>query len=316
MPEIVAIDILNGLFFIFASIAFIMSLSIVLEYDADASSSEQYSLEKKSYLASTIIKYIFAIKVPLFLFFIFVLDKLSFVIPGAMCGAGVINSNDIGIPLMFVKILNIYLFAYWIVLDTEDMRREEQPYVKAKFLLFLFLFAMLVIEIALESDFFYSIDLKKVVDCCGAIFATTDGSYLSKILGLSPSVLLPLFYGVYTLLFITRFLHQKYLFSLFNLLFAIISLISLISFFGTYIYELPSHHCPFCMLQSDYHYVGYFLYLFLFLGTFNGAILGFLEFDAQTTLRRYRVSLLFNTLYLLIVSYYALSFYFRNGVWL
>ncbi len=316
MPEIIAIDILNLLFFIFASIAFVMSIGIVFGYDKNATTPKQYTLEKQSYLASTIIKYIFIIKVPLFLFFIFVLDKLSFVIPGAMCGAGVINSNDFGIALILLKIVNIYLFAYWIVLDAQDMSKENQPYMREKFILFLLLFLLLVIEIALESDFFYSIDIKKIVNCCGAIFSTTEGSYLSEVLSLSPAILLTLFYGTFILMVVMRFFQQKYLFSVLNILFVIISLISLISFFGTYIYELPSHHCPFCMLQSDYHYIGYVLYLFLFLGTFNGTVLGLIEFDDATTSKRYNSSLLFNSFYVLIVSYYVLSFYLRNGVWL
>ncbi|MCD8478146.1 MAG: hypothetical protein LRY68_09925, partial [Sulfurospirillum sp.] len=47
-----------------------------------------------------------------------------------------------------------------------------------------------------------------------------------------------------------------YLFS--NLLFLFFAIVSLILFFSTYVYELPTHHCPFCLLQSDYYGVGYF----------------------------------------------------------
>ena len=45
---------------------------------------------------------------------------------------------------------------------------------------------------------------------------------------------------------------------------------SLVSFIGMYAYELPTHRCPFCVLQGDYHHVGYALYLALL----GGAVLG------------------------------------------
>jgi hypothetical protein len=34
----------------------------------------------------------------------------------------------------------------------------------------------------------------------------------------------------------------------------------LVSFICLYFYDLPSHHCPFCILQKEYRYVGYLLY--------------------------------------------------------
>jgi len=33
-----------------------------------------------------------------------------------------------------------------------------------------------------------------------------------------------------------------------------------------YVYELPTHHCPFCLLQREYHWLGYPLYGSLLLG--------------------------------------------------
>jgi len=316
IPEIIAIDILNTLFIIFAIIAFVISINIILHYKKEATSPYQYALEKQSYLSATIIKYIFYIKVPLFLFFIFVIDKLSFFIPGAMCGAGVINSSSYGIGLMFLKILNIYLFAYWIILDKQDMKFEEQPYFMQKFYLFVVLFVLLIIEIFLESDFFFSLDVKSVVDCCGALFSSSDGTYLSLALNQPLKLLLSLFYINYILLVVARIFKARYLFSLLNIFFIFSSLISLVAFFGTYIYELPTHHCPFCMLQVDYNYIGYFLYFVLFLGTFNGIIVAFIEFREEELLEKYDSSLLFNLLYICIVTFYPLSYFVKNGVWL
>jgi len=315
-PEVLTIDIVNLLFFIFASIAFYYSVKIVLKYDFNATTILQYNLEKRSYLVAIIIKFIFYIKILLFIFFVFTLDNISNILPGAMCGAGVVNATVYGNYLLILKIINLYIFAYWLVLNNEDMKSEKQIYLKLKFKVYIFAYFLLMLEIGLESMMFFSIDTKSVVDCCGAIFSTTNGTYMARLLSTSPSILLSSFYAVFVFIIFAYIVKNRYLFSLMNLLFIIISLITLIAFFGIYIYELPTHHCPFCMLQKDYNYVGYFLYIFLFIGTFYGIVLGLIDFSKKDENVKYKISLFFTTLYVLFVSYYPLSYYVKNGVWL
>lgn len=315
-PEVLTINILNLLFLIFASIAFYYSVKIVLKYDFNATTTLQYNLEKQSYLVAIIIKFIFYIKVLLFIFFIFTLDDISNILPGAMCGAGVVNATGYGTYLLVLKIINLYIFAYWLVLNNEDMKSEKQIYLKLKFKVYIFAYFLLMLEIGLESMMFFSIDTKSVVDCCGAIFSTTDGTYMAHLLNIDPTILLSSFYAVFVLIIFAYVLKNRYLFSFMNLLLVIIALVSLIAFFGTYIYELPTHHCPFCLLQRDYNYIGYFLYIFLFIGTFYGIIFGLISFSKEDENAKYKISLLFTTLYVLFVSYYPLSYYIKNGVWL
>ena len=315
-PEILTIYILDFIFVVFATIAFYFALKITIKYDPSATTNEQYRLEKQSYLSATIIKFIFYIKVPLFAFFIFTLDKLSNILPGAMCAAGVVNATSFGTYLLIFKILNIYMFAFWLVLHQEDMKYEDQRLLRSKFLLYIVIYVMLLLEIFTEIYMFFKIDVNSVVDCCGAIFSTVDATYMAKILSTPTNILLLVFYGNFILMVVSYFLRLKYLFSLLNIFFVLTSLVSLIAFFGTYIYELPTHHCPFCMLQKDYDYIGYILYICLFLGTFFGSVVGFIEFSDKDEIQKGRISLFLNLLYLLIVSYYPIMFYIRNGVFM
>ena len=59
-------------------------------------------------------------------------------------------------------------------------------------------------------------------------------------------------------------------FSIASLINFIISIVALISFISIYFYELPTHHCPFCILHQEYGYVGYLLYLTLLVGAISG----------------------------------------------
>jgi len=308
-PEVLTLYILNVLFFVFATVALYLGVKIYLNYDKNSNNELQYILESQSYLASTIIKYIFVVKVPLFLFFIFTLDKLSNVLSGAMCGAGVLDAMDFGLYLICIKVLNIYLFAFWLVLNKDDVAQENQPYIKIKFALFVFLYILFLIEILVEFYTFYNFEIDKLVSCCGTLYSSTSDSIVSNLFSIDNVLLVSLFYLNVGILSVAYLFKLRYVYAVSNVFFVIVSILSLILFFGTYIYELPSHHCPFCYLQSDYYFVGYLLYTLLFLGTFNGLIVVFKK-------EFFRLSFVLNLLFTLVVSGYVVVYYFKNGVFL
>ena len=315
-PEVLTLLILNSIFLLLATVAFILSVQIFLKWDTNATTQTQYTLEKQSFLAATIIKYIFAIKLPLFLFFVFTLDKISTLLTGAMCAAGVVDATEYGTYLLILKLLNLYLFGFWLTLHYLDINSPNLPYSKIKFEFFIIAFLFLLVEIVLEGIMFSAIDIDKMVSCCGTLYSSASTSVMGDILNINTPLLLGLFYANFLLMILFYKLKIKYLFAITNITFIVIALISLISFFGTYIYELPTHHCPFCFLQSDYYYVGYLIYTALFIGTFYGIRSGIMEIIGEEKNSSYKVSLIFNTIYMLVVTAYPLVYFVLNGVWL
>lgn len=316
--EIITLLALDALFFVFATVCLVLSLKIVRFWDSSSTTALQYSLEKSAVLVATLIKYIFFLKLPLFLFFIFSADKISGVITGAMCAAGVVNSVGFGMELMMLKLVNLYLFGFWLVLHVKDMKDEKRELTKKKFWFFILAYLFLVVEIFLEFGFFSALDIDKIVSCCGTLFSAATTSSFSLIFVLTNTQVLVLFYGVF-LLHLYSLYKKDALFSVMSsITFLIVSIISLILFFGTYIYELPTHHCPFCFLQKDYYYVGYLIYITLFLATFFSLSAGVLEqvTKAKSYAKYYKISLVFTLIFTVIVSAYPLIYFLRNGVWL
>jgi hypothetical protein len=205
-------------------------------------------------------------------------------------------------------VLNLYLFASWLTLHSNDIKDEELPYTKVKFGFFIAIFFLFMIELIVEYLMFSSIDINQMVDCCGTLYSTGSSSYISYLFHIDTLVLLGSFYSIYFLMIVFYFLKNRYIFTILNILFIFVSIISLIVFFGTYIYELPTHHCPFCFLQKDYFYVGYLIYSLLFLGTFKGMLTMFSQ--------SYKLSIFFNSIFVLILTLYPVIFYLKNGVWL
>jgi hypothetical protein len=68
-----------------------------------------------------------------------------------------------------------------------------------------------------------------------------------------------------------------HIFSYFSIWLFGFSFFAVISFISLYFYELPTHHCPFDLLQSEYNYIGYPLYLSLFAAGITGAGAGVID---------------------------------------
>lgn len=316
-PEIIAILILDGIFMIFATLALFLAIGIARKWDIENLSQSQYTLEKRALLVATIIKYIFICKLLLFMFFIFTADKLSSAITGAMCAAGVINAVSFGLWMFALKILNVYVFGVWLALDRADLKFPNLPLTKKKFFVFIFAYVLLFVEIIAEVSFFTSLDVERIVSCCGTLFSVASSSSFSLLFSLDNWLILSLFYGSFALLFLSALLKNPQLFIGTNIVFILISILSLILYFSTYVYELPTHKCPFCLLQKDYFFTGYPMYILLFLGTFwgiSGSVLQLLK--VQNEQKFYIRSLIISVMYTLYVSAYPIIFYLKNGVWL
>lgn len=313
-PEVITLFVLNGFFLLFASLAFVIASKVSLFYEKNSTTSQQYMLEKQSYLAMTVTKYLFAIKIPLFLFFIFSLEKIALILPGAMCATGVVNATVYGPYLLILKLLNLFLFAFWLVINAKDMKDEHLPYTPFKYKLLLPFFILLLIEIILEITMFLSIKIDSIVDCCGVVFSSSDGSYMASLLSSPFRVQASFLILSYLSLVLSYFRQDSKLYAIASFLFLSIALITLIGSFGTYIYELPTHHCPFCLLAQEYHYIGYLLYTLLFLGTFFGILVSIIE-TVRVEKRKYmQISLLFISSYVFLVCGYVLIYYAKHGV--
>ncbi len=280
---------------------------IILKYFKEGATTElQYKLEKKSYLVGVVISIVLILKVLFIAFFTYSLDELSYIIPGAMCAAGVIGSNSYGEPLLLLKLLIILLASLWLLIDRADNYAKKSLYFKKKIWFFIILYILILGEFLLSVRFFTLIETQNPVLCCSVIF--TDNETLIPF-NLSSSVLLILFYFLYIAIIFLSLRQQKVALLISSLLFTYVAYYAIVYFFSAYIYELPTHKCPFCMLQSDYYYIGYIIYINLFLGVYYTFKVQF--YFMQNS---YKKVILFYTFLVLILSSYFLIYIIRNGV--
>ena len=312
--NIIVFFFIEVILLLLSTFSIVITFKILKNWDFEKTTSSQYNLEKQNYLVSTIIFFTILVKIILFLFFINSLDDLSNIVAGAMCSAGIINANGYGNFLLILKIFIIFGFGIWLIIDKLDLKAITYPYLKIKYYLFSFIFLLIVCEFILEILYFSNISLEKPVLCCSVVFGQTNSTN-GLPFGLNTNLLLILFYLFYLLIILSSINKNAIISFISNFIFLFIAYFSVTYFFGTYIYQLPTHKCPFCMLQKEYFYIGYFIWGSLFLGIFFGISSLVLKLTISKNLNStYKYSSIFNTIFVLLCSYFVVIYYIKNGV--
>lgn len=295
------------LLFIFLTLSFFNTLYILRNYKKGSYTELQYSLEKRSYLLFVTIKIALIIKIVLLIFFTYTLNELSTLITGAMCSAGVITANNYGEPLLILKLLLILFAMLWLTLNKEDTHSKKMPYFKTKMYLFTLIYSFAFIEIVLELLFFTNLSTQKSVSCCSSIYSSVDEIMFFGF-NISSLKLVTLFYLLFFATILSALLKKKYLLLFFSILFTYISYLSVVYFFSMYIYQLPSHHCPYCLLQSEYNYIGYFIYSSFIVALYYSISAFFFNFLKKSFI----YSIMFYSIFLFCVSIHFLIFLIVN----
>lgn len=270
------------------SVAFVMLLyaaglgiKILSHWDPQSSSEQQLLLERKTYLVSTIVNYAFGFEILSCLLFVYTVEDIHRLFVGAMCATGALNANQIGWLALLVKIVLFFAAALWVHFNQLDQRTEDTPLVRPKYLALLLLTPLVGFDLYLQYSYFSGLQPEIITSCCGSLFSLGNDTVASELAGLpvGPTMLAFFMTAGVTLIslvlcFGSRRAVFRYLLFCCALALFFVALMSIISFISLYIYQLPTHHCPFDLLQKNYYFMGYPLYITLFCGSFFGLLPG------------------------------------------
>ncbi|MEI6542003.1 MAG: hypothetical protein WCL60_00675 [Methylococcales bacterium] len=260
--------------------ALFYGVQILKSWDIQSGHELQLVLERKTYLISTLLSYVFGLQLLSLFLFIFTADSLAPLFVGAMCAVGTLNVDPFGYPTLTLKIINFILAGLWLVLNYADNQGYDYPLIKKKYQLLTFITPLIILEMLLESAYFLGMKADVITSCCGSLFSSERVTGIgSEMASLSALPMLWFFYGaMFVTLLCGIIFYLKglggYVYAVLSLLMFIISLVSIVSSISLYIYELPTHHCPFCIIMEEYHYIGYLLYMLLLGAVVSGLGVG------------------------------------------
>ncbi len=269
-----AVLALNGLSFTLSALLALATgfgIQILRHWDLRSGSALQLRLERRTYLIATLVTWCFFSEILGLLLFIYNADQLAPQFVGAMCATGVLNAAPGGWQTLFLKLLVSLLGAIWLLLNRLDNQAKDYPLIRVKYAFLAMIFPFSLWETLSQWRFFQGLHPDLITSCCGTLFTPAGRGVAAQVSSLDPGLSL-IALGISGLLlfatgsyFLWKGRGAGY-FSLSAGAAGAIALAVLVSSIALWVYENPHHHCPFCLLQSEYHYIGYGFYLSWFLG--------------------------------------------------
>nr|WP_318836007.1 hypothetical protein [Desulfuromonas versatilis] len=291
-PTIIALLVTSALISLLLLYCSGIGLQILLRWSLNSGSELQLRLERKTYLVTTILFNVMIFQLASLFLFVFTADRLHPLFIGAMCAAGTLNANPFGYPTLLLKIATFFLAGLWLVLNHADTRAYDYPLTRTKYSLLLLLTPVVLAETSFLALYILGLKPDLIISCCGSLFGAEGQGLASELAALpvGPVRLALVIAMVLTLATGLWFLlrgRQGWLFAMAGTASFPVALAAIISFISLYYYELPTHHCPFDILQAGYGYVGYPVYLALLGGAISAAGVGVLSpFSRKPSLAR------------------------------
>ncbi len=257
-----------------ASVPF--AVRLLRRWDLASGSEAQLLLERRTYLVSTLVQLVLLAQLASLVLFVFNADRMASLFTGAMCAVGTLEADRFGFPALYANIALFFLAAAWLTLDHVDNRGWDYPLIRVKYAALLTLAPVLALASLAELAYFLGLRADVITSCCSTLFSgggiTVAGNSLAALPhGLALVLLCLTLLAVFALGL--RFLVGGRGGTAYGAASAAafpVALAAVVSTLSVYVYELPNHHCPFCLLKAEYGHVGYALYIPLFAATACG----------------------------------------------
>ena len=306
------------------------AIRVLRYWNPSSDSNLQIKLENEIWLASTLVEYGLGFQIITLILFVLAADTFCQVIVGAMCATGALLANDFGMPALLVKIAGVFLYGFWIVLHKLDISSESYPLVRIKYIYLLLILPLLITDITLQTLYIGLLSPDIITSCCAVVFSSSAETGRNLLMSFPQNTLLFLYYGSIIILIIMACLLLKrwmlplaVTFSVGWLWFLGLATVAIITIFSSYIYAMPYHNCPFCILKPEYNYIGFALYFTLLPASFFGLSTILVEpFKNKADLtgpvtkfqkNAIRISLVLLVLLTAISSYHYLLYMIRGG---
>ncbi len=242
---------------------------VLRHWDPASGHARQIAMEKVTYLVATAIKLVLVVQMVALILFVHKADRMAVLFTGAMCALGTLRVNAYGMPAFLWQIAVFFAAGLWLIVNAADNAGRHYPFTRLKYGLLLFLAPSILVAGYLTWRYFLALDPNVITSCCSKLFAPDGEGLQADLAAMDPKLALWGLFGGFGLI-VTLALwawRQRWgaaAFGFGGLVYFVFAIVAVISAVSPYIYEAPTHHCPFCILKPEYGFIGYGLYLPLF----------------------------------------------------
>jgi hypothetical protein len=245
------------------------AFKIAIEWAPHSAASRQIRLERAAETGALTARFaLAAFFVASLVLVVAITNVLPAVIPGAMCGTGVLQATGgFGGPALFLRLIVFGIIYIWLSLEKLNILRPDRPLTQrnARVLLLLLPFHLLAVSTTMQAVF--RIDTHQPVDCCAVVYDQFRNLAVAQQTAGIPNTLWLWIFWTLTILLVLSGLQAWRAepsgrvkaagwMALLALLWVPAAAVVLIKVFSAYYYQVLHHHCPWCLFLSDHKFVG------------------------------------------------------------
>mgnify|MGYP001827151983 FL=1 len=267
-PAIIALVACSAVICCVTLCAAAAGLAASVRWDPESSSRRQLQRERSWMLVEVSTRLVFTMQLLSLAVFVATADHLKSLFTGAMCAVGSLNANPLGTPTLALKCAVFILCGIWLVTNRAFVSAVSTALVRSRAVLLMLIAGLMIVENLVQIGYFCGLDPEIITSCCATVFdRSTEGiaggladlpvgwSRLVFVAGIVATAGA----GLYAIL-----RHRSTIaYSILAVVFGLVTVSAVVTWIAPSYYELPTHHCPLCLLSPDLGYVGFALYLSL-----------------------------------------------------
>ena len=312
----------------------------IIKWAPQSATREQIQLERKAETARLSAKFAFIVFfLSTALFIIGITNVLPAIVPGAMCGTGVLQATDgLGGYALIYRFSASFIMMLWLTFEKLNLSRPETPLTRYNSRLLLLAVPFFLLAVITTFRGIMRIDSHRPVDCCAVVY-----DQFGSLAAARQTAGIPDTFWIWTFWVLTASMLACAVWSLksqpdggrkaagflafFTVFWVPAATIALVRVYSAYFYEVLHHHCPWCLLLPEHKFAGVPLFGALAIITIEGPlpfIIAKLSEKYPDILRnaRTRIRLAGMKVLLAIIAYAgmvalpAIFWRLHNGVWL
>jgi hypothetical protein len=255
--------------------ASVAGMSAVVGWKPADGGERQLARERRTLLVETTVTVVCLMQLLALVAFVATVDRLHPLFAGAMCAVGTLNADPHGLPALATKVGSVALCGLWLVVQRSTVAAPETGIVRVKHLAVPLLAGLLAADAVLQAQFFAGLDPNVITSCCARIYGAEGAGLGADLAAVPPSVAEAAYFvllvgTVAVGLAVVRGLPLSGLFAASALALGAVAGLGIVTWVAPSWYELPTHHCPLCVLAPETHLVGYPLYAALAVAVLAG----------------------------------------------
>ena len=275
-------DLLSLLLWLGAAVT---AFQVVIKWVPQSAEREQIQLERRVETARLSARFSFAVFfLSTTLLIIGITNVLPEIVPGAMCGTGVLQATDgLGGRTLMYRFFVFFIMGLWFTSEKLNLSRPNASLTKYNSRVLLLALPFFFLAVITTFRGFLSIDSHQPVNCCAMVYDQFSNlAAARKIAGIPNTFWVWTFWtlSAVMLLFAVWTLRTKRTngdkasgsLAVISVIWVPIAAITLVRVHAAYFYQVLHHHCPWCLFLPEHKFVGVPLFGALFIIILEGPI--------------------------------------------